>query len=81
MTRKRFVKLVMAKGYGRNFANQLADEIIHYKNYLALYGAFIVTYTDFLTEIISETWERAWETIKGWFETFENMLEEQVEKE
>ena len=54
MTRKRFVKLVIEKGYDR----------------------FITAYTNFLLGIT----DRGWEIFKRWFETIENMLEEQVEK-
>lgn len=38
MTRKRFVKLMMALGYSRNEAQKLAAEVWRYGSYRSMYG-------------------------------------------
>ena len=41
MTRKRFIKLMMAKGYSRNCAAALAMSVSRYGSYTALYHRFV----------------------------------------
>ena len=41
MTRKRFIKLMMAKGYSRNCAAVLAMSVSRYGSYTALYHRFV----------------------------------------
>ncbi|MGI5959002.1 MAG: hypothetical protein ACOX60_06275 [Massiliimalia sp.] len=41
MTRKRFKKLMMAKGYSRNQANSLCLFITQYKDYSSMYNDFM----------------------------------------
>lgn len=40
MSRKRFIKLMMARGYSRNLAAPLATQVSRYGSYVALYQRF-----------------------------------------
>lgn len=44
MTRKRFIKLCMAKGWARNDANLLASRIHFAKTYERIYNVVLFTY-------------------------------------
>ncbi len=40
MTRKRFVKLMMSYGYGRNLANKIASDVVCYKEEIGEFQPF-----------------------------------------
>ena len=62
MTRKRFVKLLMAKGYSRNSANGVAEAVrANGKTYVEAYKAVKATVD--ITQIISETVVKLYESI------------------
>lgn len=54
MTKKRFVKLMMARGYSRNTATALATQVSRYGSYAAMYRKYppIPTLTQILPDII-----------------------------
>lgn len=61
MTRKRFVKLCMANGYGRNAANRIADAVVaDGKTYAEVYKALsaVKKLTATIIPAISEAVER-----------------------
>lgn len=41
MSRKRFIKLMMARGYSRNMAAMLATEVSRYGSYSAMYQQLV----------------------------------------
>lgn len=55
MTRKRFIKLLMAKGYSRNAANELADEVL--ERGMGYESAYIVA-TVYVPTIGDEGWPK-----------------------
>lgn len=50
MTRKRFIKLAMAKGYSRNSAAALARMVRGYGSYAAMYAA-LFSLSDAISEV------------------------------
>lgn len=54
MSRKRFVKLMMARGYSRNTAAALATQVSRYGSYAAMYQQYpsIQTLTQLLPNMI-----------------------------
>ena len=56
MSRKRFIKLMMARGYSRNIAAALATQVSRYGSYAAMYQKFgfisIPTLAQILPDVI-----------------------------
>lgn len=51
MTKKRFVKLMMARGFSRNTATALATQVSRYGSYAAMYQKFEIISTPTLARI------------------------------
>lgn len=54
MSKKRFIKLMMARGYSRNTAAALATSVSRYGSYAAMYQKFGIISIPTLTQILSD---------------------------
>ena len=52
MSKKRFIKLMMARGYSRNTAAALATQVSRYGSYAAMYQTFGIISIPTLTQIL-----------------------------
>lgn len=54
MSRKRFIKLMMARGYSRNLAEALATRVPQYGSYAAMYQQLVsgATFAEVLSDAI-----------------------------
>lgn len=57
MTRKRFVKLMMSRGYSRNSANTIAAHVSDYGSYKAMYDSIPTCLNKTIIEAVCETSE------------------------
>lgn len=54
MSRKRFIKLMMARGYSRNTATALATQVPRYGSYAAMYQKFGIISIPTLARILPD---------------------------
>ena len=79
MSKKRFIKLMMARGYSRNTATALATQVSRYGSYAAMYQRFGVIPIPTLAQILPDIIRGMYNALAVMFDTvatvFSNLAE------